>query len=63
MAYSKIVCGQFNARGIPAFHIDADTDNDTRQAAYESVARGELTVLCNYGVMHRGFDCPPISAA
>ncbi len=51
----------FNEAGIPAFHIDAETPQDERQAAFAAVADGSLKVLCNYGVLGRGFDCPVIS--
>lgn len=61
VGHSQAVCAQFNEAGVPAFHVDANTDAQTRQAAYDAVAKGDLTVLCNYGVLHRGFDCPPIS--
>jgi DNA repair protein RadD len=51
----------FNEAGISAFHIDAETPQDERQAAFDAVANGELQIICNYGVLSRGFDCPAIS--
>lgn len=51
----------FNEAGIPAFHLDANTPHDDRQAAFKALEDGSLKVLCNYQVLSRGFDSPCIS--
>ncbi len=51
----------FNEAGIPSFHIDSNTPQHERQAAFEAIACGDLKIICNYGVLGRGFDCPAIS--
>lgn len=56
--HSIELCAQFNAAGISAIHVDADTPQDERQAAYEAVRRGEIKGLCNYGILTVGFDLP-----
>lgn len=55
------LCEQFNQAGFTAVHIDANTDREVRQAAYVATKSGEVQVLCNYGVLDRGFDLPEIS--
>lgn len=55
------LCEQFNEAGYTAVHIDANTEREVRSAAYKAVKAGEVQVLCNYGVLDRGFDLPEIS--
>ncbi len=59
--HSKWVVEQFNDAGVSAFHIDANTPQDVRDAAIAAVEDGTLQVISNYRVFNRGFDCPAIS--
>lgn len=59
--HSVALCNEFNKAGIPALHIDADTPQEERDAAFDSVARGHTRVLCNFGVLTVGFDLPVLS--
>lgn len=61
VAHSQMVRDQFREAGIAAEHVDANTPEDERTALYEKLARGEIRVLCNVGVLTTGFDCPPVS--
>lgn len=58
--HSIALCQEFNRRGYPAVHIDADTPQEEREAAYASVASGGTCVLCNFGVLTTGFDLPSL---
>lgn len=48
----------FNAAGIPAAHMDADTDDEEREAAFAAARAGRIKVLCNFGVLRVGVDLP-----
>jgi DNA repair protein RadD len=58
VAHSVELCREFNAAGIRAIHVDAETPQEERQAAYDAVRRGEVKGLCNYGILTVGFDLP-----
>lgn len=61
--HSVALCRQFNAMGIPALHIDSDTPQEERDEAFAAVVRGDVRVLCNFGVLTVGFDLPCLGAA
>ena len=61
VAVSRKNADDFNAAGIAAFHMDADTPQEERDAAFAAITAGELHVICNYNVLSRGFDSPAIS--
>lgn len=46
----------FNAAGIPAMHIDGDTDDDVRRSAARLLATGEIKVLSNVNLLSDGYD-------
>lgn len=48
----------FRAVGVAADHVDANTDDDERDAALTRLARAESTVLCNMGIATEGWDLP-----
>ncbi len=58
VAHSKNVCTQFNAAGIPAEHLDAETPTDVRDAILRRLADGTTAVCCNMGVLTEGWDLP-----
>jgi DNA repair protein RadD len=49
---------EFNSQGIPAEHMDADTDPGERQEIFRKARNGDVKVLCNYGVLRVGVDLP-----
>ena len=59
-AHSRHVCAEFNAHGIKAEHVDADTPTEERQDIFNRIRSGETTVLCNVFVASYGLDIPPI---
>lgn len=61
--HSKHVVAQFNANGIPAEHVDGETDTDIRDAAIARFATGETKILSNVELFGEGFDCPSMECA
>lgn len=47
--------------GYNAFHIDANTNPNTRRAAVEAFKLGKIDILCNYNLLTTGFDAPSVS--
>lgn len=50
----------FIAAGVPAEHIDGETDKDERRAMFKRITAGTTRVLCNVGVITTGVDLPPL---
>lgn len=61
--HSKHVVAQFQAAGIPAAHVDGETDGETRDREIQRFERGETLVLSNVELFGEGFDLPAIEAA
>jgi superfamily II DNA or RNA helicase len=59
--HSLELATMFNAAGIPAAHIEADTPMSERQRLIMQLESGELKVLCNVGVLTTGVDIPRVS--
>lgn len=57
---SKSMTEQFNAAGIPAMHIDANTPKTEREKILEDFANDKFTVLSNVGILTTGYDQPDI---
>lgn len=55
---SKFVCSFLIYLGIPAAHVDGEIAQSQRRVVIERYKRGEVRVLCNYGVLATGFDAP-----
>lgn len=55
---SRWFCDEFQKLGIPAEHVDADTPDDRRQEILEGSKAGDISVICNYGVLREGVDLP-----
>lgn len=55
---SKFICSFLIYLGIPAAHLDGTVAQSQRRAIIDRFKRGELRVLCNYGVLATGFDAP-----
>jgi superfamily II DNA or RNA helicase len=61
VAASEAAAQAFNASGIPAEHLDADTPDAQRDAIIARVEAGATRVLCNCNVMTEGVDVPCLS--
>lgn len=54
--HSKNTAAAFNAAGVPAVHVDADTTESELKAACEGLATGRYMILCNCELVIEGFD-------
>lgn len=54
--HSKHTAEQFNAAGIPAVHVDADTTDAELKEACEGIASGRYLIMCNCELVIEGFD-------
>lgn len=61
IADSKMIVDRFNAAGIPAAHLDGDTDKAERARVIQRFASGELTVVSNVALFGEGFDLSAIA--
>lgn len=59
IAHSKAVAARFRRAGVKAIHIDGD-DPKQAAAARKWLNSGEITVICNYGVLAEGWDQPSV---
>jgi superfamily II DNA or RNA helicase len=59
VAHSVIITILLKSIGVVAEHIDGNTGK-SRGKIIESFKKGEIQVLCNYGVLSTGFDDPKI---
>lgn len=50
----------YNAAGIPAAHVDGDSDPHFRREAVKRFRRRELLQLCNVDLFTAGFDVPGV---
>lgn len=60
--HSEHTAEMFKAAGIPAIHIDGETQAPVRKAAIEQFRSGEIKVLCNVDLISEGFDVPAMEA-
>lgn len=56
VAHSKATADAFNAAGIPAAHVDADTTEAELRTVCEGLASGTIKVMCNCELVIEGFD-------
>ena len=66
--FSKVVHSQeaaeaYNAAGIPAIHIDANTPDDDREEIFDKIENGTYKVVCNVGICTEGTDLPCLGCA
>lgn len=54
--HSRHVVAEFNAAGIPAAHIDGETDRAERRRAVKAFEAGEILILSNVMLCTEGFD-------
>lgn len=49
---------EFKSRGVPAAHLDGETDEDERKRILDGSKSGEIKVVSSYGVLREGADMP-----
>lgn len=59
--HSREIVARFIDNGVAAMHIDARTDIDDRDIAFERLAGGELSVISSVGCLTEGLDIPEAS--
>lgn len=52
---------EFNKIGIPAYHLDAKSPDEERDAVFGDMDNGKIKVVCNVGLYVEGIDVPDIS--
>lgn len=60
--HSQTIASLFQQAGIYAVHLDGETDTALRRETLARFATGEITVLCNCGIVSEGLDIPAIEA-
>ncbi len=58
--HSRHVASQFNAAGIPAAHVDGETDPIERDRILKAFEAGQVHVLTNVELFGEGFDLPAV---
>jgi DNA repair protein RadD len=61
--HSKHVVSQFNAAGIPAQHVDGESDPLERDGAIRNFESGRTLILSNVELFGEGFDLPAIESS
>ncbi len=56
VAHSKHIAERFNHAGIPAAHMDGETDSDERSDILARFAIGILKIVCNCNLLTDGWD-------
>lgn len=59
--HSKSIVQTFNDEGIPAIHIEAETPDGERKEAMSKLAKREIKVISNVGILCTGVDMPYVS--
>jgi superfamily II DNA or RNA helicase len=60
VGHSVHIRDEFRTFGISAEHIDGKTLKAERDEILARLARGEVEVVTNYGVLTEGWDCPDV---
>lgn len=63
LEHSRQTAAAFTEAGVPAAHIDGDTDKDERARIVQAFRDGTVQVLCNVDLISEGFDVPDCSCA
>lgn len=61
--HSRQMAERFTEAGIPAAHIDGETEKYQRGQTVEAFRRGDIRVLCNVDLISEGFDVPDCACA
>lgn len=59
---SRRLADVFVAAGIPASHVDGETDAHERKRAMAAFRAGDLRVICNVDLFGEGLDVPAVDA-
>jgi len=57
---SRHMASEFVARGIPAEHLDGDTNTGLRDAVLGRLERGETLIVCQCDLLVEGYDLPSL---
>jgi DNA repair protein RadD len=52
----------FRAAGVSSEHVDGTTKHPERKRILQGLPRGEYMVLCQVGIVGKGWDCPELEA-
>lgn len=55
---SIFICSLLVYLGYKAAHVDGGTEKPMRQKLISDFKKGEIQIICNYGVLSTGFDAP-----
>jgi DNA repair protein RadD len=58
VAHSQHIAERFVAAGVPAMHVDGETENGERERAIAGLRNGSIKVVSNVGVFTEGTDVP-----
>lgn len=61
VAHSKHIVEQFQQAGVDAAHVDGYENADERRRTIQRFRKGELKLICNVGILDKGFDVPEAS--
>ena len=61
VAHSKHIVEQFQKAGVKAAHVDGYELTHERRKTIERFRKGELELICNVGILDKGFDVPEAS--
>lgn len=61
--HSKAMAESFSAAGIPAAHIDGETEKNERSRIISDFRCGRIQILCNVDLISEGFDVPDCECA
>lgn len=54
--HSKAVAAAFRAAGVPAVHVDGETDEEIRIGCMRDLADGRILIICNCQLLTEGVD-------
>lgn len=60
--HSRELRSAFAANGFAVEHLDGQTHKSERAAILRRLELGQTQIICNFGVLTAGFDCPRVSA-
>ena len=61
VAHAEHIEAGLQETGVEARTVHAGTDKVERREYLDALSNGEVKVVCNFGVLTEGFDCPPVS--
>ena len=60
VAHARFMTDQFNASGLPAVAVSADTPSDERKQALKALATGDLRIVFSVDLFNEGVDLPSV---